>query len=105
MCVCLVFQLQYILFIVIKIIIHVAILIHCTKHALNSLSFVKGDPQNKQNEFKYEHFPISNEKEKKGKKETEKANGISCMNPYPMKMKKSKMNFKYEQWKFTSEEM
>ena len=25
------------------------------------------------------------------------------MNPYPMKMKKSKMNFKYEQWKFTSE--
>ena len=43
--------------------------------------------------------PISNEKEKK------KANGISCMNPYPMKMKKSKMNFKYEQWKFTSEEM
>ena len=68
MCVCLVFQLRYILFPVIKIIIHVAILIHCTKHALNSLSFVLGDPQNKQNEFKYEHFPISNEKEKKGKK-------------------------------------
>ena len=47
--------------------------------------------------------PLSNEIEKKrGKK---KANGISCMNPYPLKMKKSKMNFKYEQWKFTSEEM
>ena len=47
--------------------------------------------------------PLSNEKEKKrGKKN---ANGISCMNPYPMKMKKRKMNFKYEQWKFTSEEM
>ena len=52
MCICLVFQLR-----VINIIIHVAILIYCTKYALNSLSFVKGDPQNKQNEFKYEHFP------------------------------------------------
>ena len=38
--------------------------------------------------------PIPNEKKKK------KASGISCMNPYPMKMKKSKMNFKYEQQKF-----
>ena len=38
--------------------------------------------------------PISNEKEKK-EKEKKKANGISRMNPYPTKMKKSKMNFKY----------
>ena len=42
---------------VIKIIIQVAILIQSTKHTLNSLSLVKGDPQNKKNEFKYEHFP------------------------------------------------
>ena len=47
--------------------------------------------------------PISNEKEKQRKKK--KANEISCMNPYPMKIKKSKINFKYDQWKFTSEEM
>ena len=47
--------------------------------------------------------PISNKKEKKRGKKKKKANGISCMNP--MKMKKSKMNFKYEQWKFTSKEM
>ena len=47
--------------------------------------------------------PISNEKKKIQRKK--KANRISVMNPYPMKMKKSKKNFKYEQWKFTSKEM
>ena len=50
-----------------------------------------GDPQNKQNEFQvWTLLPYLMKKKKK-------ASGISCMNPYPMKMKKSKMNFKYEQ--------
>ena len=76
MCVCLVFQLLHILFSVINIIIRVGILIQRTKHALNSLSFVKGDPQNKQNEFKSETLPpYLMKKKNRGKK---KANGISC---------------------------
>ena len=44
---------------------------------------MKGDPQTRKMNSKYEHSAISNERERE--REREKANGISCMNPYPMK--------------------